>query len=186
MNRVTTQITAQANSNGPFSLAADYLRTYDLFFNLQGLPYFLTEISQEAYDAEFKDPSIANYPYEWATDLSPQATQQPGNLFIYPQSNAQIILTHRYMINRADIPTPELSSTIPWFPDQDYLVQATALRLMKITDDDRLDKFKADAEDMLRMHLIMDGDEQRVVNSVRLDPRRFRSQRTLRSTKVTD
>jgi hypothetical protein len=185
INRVTTSVVAQAGSNGPFALASSYLRTYDLFFTLNGMPYFLTPASQEQFDAEFKDPSVANYPYEFATDLSPQALQQPGLLYIYPQSTSQLTLTHRYMVNRSDIHAPELSQAIPWFPDQDYLVKATALRLMDITDDDRRDKFKVDAEDMLRTHLIMEGDEQRVVKEVRLDPRRFRSTRGMRSTKAT-
>jgi hypothetical protein len=39
---------------------------------------------------------------------------------------------------------------------------------------------------MLRIHLIMEGDEQRVVQSVRLDPRRFHSNRSLKPTKITD
>lgn len=186
INRVTNYIPVQANLNGPFNLEADYLRTYDLFFSQNNLPYFLHPISTQEYDAEFKDPSIANYPYEFATDLSPQATGGLGLLFIYPQSSGQITLTHRYMIQRADIATPETSALIPWFPDTDYLIQATAYRMMRITDDARHDAFLAEADKMLRIHLIMEGDEQAVVKSVMLDPRRFRSNRTLKPTKVTD
>jgi hypothetical protein len=88
------------------------------------------------------------------------------------------------MINRADISTPESSSAKPWFPDQDYLIHATAMRLMKITDDARYEKFVADGEAMLRTHLIMEGDEQQVVKSIRLDPQRFHMNRTLRPTKL--
>ena len=90
------------------------------------------------------------------------------------------------MIQRADIATPETSALIPWFPDTDYLIQATAYRMMRITDDARHDAFLAEADKMLRIHLIMEGDEQAVVKSVMLDPRRFRSNRTLKPTKVTD
>jgi hypothetical protein len=57
---------------------------------------------------------------------------------------------------------------------------------MRITDDDRHDRFVAEGDKMLRIHLIMDGDEQAVVKSVRLDPRRFHSNRTLKPTKITD
>jgi hypothetical protein len=32
----------------------------------------------------------------------------------------------------------------------------------------------------------MEGDEQQVVKSVRLDPRRFHTNRTLKPTKITD
>src|SRR5580765_1690055 len=185
INRVTNTITVQANNNGPFNLEADYLRTYDLFFSQNNLPYFLHPISMEEYDQEFKDPSIANYPYEFATDLSPQATGGLGLLFIYPQSSGIIQLTHRYMLQRADIASPETSSMVPWFPDTDYLIHATAYRMMRITDDARHDSFVAEADKMLRIHLIMEGDEQSVVKSVRLAPRRFHTNRTLKPTKVT-
>lgn len=187
MNRVTTTITASAGLNGPFTLATDYLRTYDLFYQVNGMPFFLHPIGTDEYDKEFKDPSIANYPYEFMTILTGQATQSAGALYIYPQSLSALSLTHRYMINRADIATPESSSTIPWFQDQDYLVHATACRLMKLTDDAREPVFRVQGDDMLRTHLIIgDGDEQQVVKEVRRDPRRFRSNRSLRPTKVTD
>lgn len=184
LNRVKASITAQAGSNGPFSLEADYLRTYDLFYTVNNFPYFLFPLSQEEYDQLFKDPSIANYPYCYTTDLTNQAVQTAGNLYIFPQSNSLLTLTHRYMINRADIATPESSAAVPWFPDQDYLIHATALRLMKITDDQRQESFKAEGENMLRTHIIMEGDEQQVVKSIRLDPQRFHLNRSLRPTKL--
>lgn len=189
VNRYSASVSVTSGSNGPFNLPADYLRTYDLFFTQNSLPYFLRPISMEQYDAEFKDPQVANYPYEYATDLQPQAaTPNTGIplLYIYPQSSAAITLTHRYMINRADITTPESSSSIPWFQDQDYLVHATSVRLMRITDDARRDKFEEDCDKMLREHLIMEGDEQQVVKEVRLDPQRFKMRRRLKATKVTD
>ena len=192
INRVTEFITVQANNFGPFTLPQNYQRTYDLFFEQNNLPYFLNPISTEEYDQEFKDPSIANYPYEFMTILYDETTalqQVPpsaGQLFIYPQSSGQIVLTHRYMVKQPDISVPETSVVIPWFPDQDYLITATASRLMQLTDDTRRDKFLADLEKMLRVHLIMEGDEQQVVKSVRLDPRRFHTNRTLKPTKITD
>lgn len=184
MNRVKTTIAVAIGVNGPFTLPTDYLRTYDLFYTINNFPYFLFPLSQEQYDQLFKDPSIANYPYSFTTALTNQATQTAGELYIFPQSNTALSLTHRYMINRADIATPESSSTVPWFQDQDYLIHATAMRLMKITDDARYDKYKLDAEDMLRTHIIMEGDEQQVVKAIRLDPQRFHMNRTLRPTKL--
>lgn len=188
VNRKTAFITVQTGKNGPFNLESDYLRTYDMFYPQNNLPYFLHPVSLEQYDAEFKDPSISNYPYEFATDLSVEAqtaSGTAGQLYIYPQSSGQIVLTHRYMVNRADITTPESSSLVPWFNDQDYLIQATAYRMMRITDDTRYDKFVIDCENMLRTHLIMEGDEQEVVKSVGLDPRRFKFNRNLKPTKIT-
>jgi hypothetical protein len=188
LNRVTESITVTSGSTGPFNLSADYLRTYDMFYPINGMPFFLRPVSTEQYDVEFQSPSVANYPYEFQTDLSPQATTPDTGialLYIYPQTNAALTLTHRYMIRRPDITTPQSSASVPWFPDQDYLIHATAARLMKITDDARLAQFVQEGEDMLRTHIIMDGDEQKVVKEVRLDPRRFRIHNRLRPTKVT-
>jgi hypothetical protein len=191
-NRVTEFITVQANLYGPFTLPQNYNRTYDLFFEQNNLPYLLNPINTQEYDQEFKDPSIANYPYEFMTILYDETTalqQVPpsaGQLFIYPQSSGQIVLTHRYMVRQPDIVTPETSTVIPWFPDQDYLITATAARLMQVTDDTRRPEFLEEAATMLGIHLIMEGDEQQVVKSVKLDPRRFHSNRTLKPTKITD
>jgi hypothetical protein len=190
VNRKTQSINVQANSNGPFSLETDYLRTYDLFYLQNNLPYFLQPATMEMYDMQFKDPSISNYPYMYMTDLSAAAlvaSGANGQLYVYPQSSALLSLTHRYMQSRDDITTPETSSVVPWFTDQDYLIKATAYRLMEITDDERRDKFITDCEAMLRIHLIMAADdEQQIVKSVRLDPWRFNSNRSVRPTKVTD
>lgn len=186
MLRKQSSITITVGSNGPFALETDYLRTYDLFYTVNNFPYFLFPISQEQYDQQFKDPSIANYPYCYATDLTAtQVPGTPGQLFIYPQSTTPLALTHRYMVQMPDIATPELSSTIPWFPDQNYLITATAMRLMQATDDARYEAFKSDCEGMLRTHLIMEGDEQQVVKEIRLDPQRFHMNRTLRPTKIS-
>jgi hypothetical protein len=190
INRVTEFIDVQANNYGPMTLPLNYLRTYDLFFQQNNLPYFLNPISTEEWDQEFKDPSIANYPYEFMTllldETSAQAAGSAGSLYIYPQSSGLITLTHRYMVKQPDITTPETSTVIPWFPDQQYLIKRTAAELMTESDDTRYDSFIAQCEAMLRTHLIMEGDEQQVVKSVRLDPRRFHSNRTLKPTKITD
>ncbi|MCA8203199.1 hypothetical protein LGM71_19285 [Burkholderia sp. AU33545] len=190
INRVTEFVTVQANNYGPFTLPLNYLRTYDLFFQQNNLPYFLHPISPEEWDQEFKDPSIANYPYEFMTllydETTAQTNQSAGQLFIYPQSSGQIVLTHRYMVKQPDITTPESSTTIPWFPDSLYLIKRTAAELMVETDDVRHDTLIKECEAMLFTHLIMEGDEQQVVKSVRLDPRRFHTNRTLKPTKITD
>lgn len=183
VNRKFSTITAQAGSNGPFSLGSDYLRTYDMYYTVNNFPYFLFPMGQDQMDAVFKDPSVANYPYAYATDLGSSATQSAVSVLIYPQSNSQLSISHRYMVNRPDIPSPESSAVIPWFQDQDYLIHATATRIMKITGDDRYQTFVADAEKMLRTHLIMEGDEQQVVRGIKLDPQRFHVNRALRPTK---
>ncbi len=179
MLRQQALIAVGAGTNGPFNL-----RTYDLFFTVNNFPFFLNPMSQEDFDMMIKDPSIANYPAWYATDLT--ATQTPGSqptIQIWPQSTSAINLTHRYFVNMPDIATPESSLTVPWFPDQMYLVKATATKLMEFTDDARHDKFHEECEAMLRIHLIEEGDEQKVVKSIRLDPQRFRTNNRVRPTK---
>ena len=189
VNRKTLPLIVQANLNGPFSLEADYQRTYDLFYLQNNLPYFLKQADNMLYDQQFKSPSISNYPYMYTTDLSSAAqiaSSAAGQIYIYPQSSGQITLTHRYMQKQPDLVTPETSFLIPWFEDQDYLIKATAVRLMDITDDDRRPQFNDDLEKMLRIHLIMaSDDEQQVVRSVKLDPWKFQNTRSLRPTKIT-
>ncbi len=195
VNRVTQSITLPANTFGPINLEADYLRTYDLFYPMPtsgspgsqtGITIFLPPITMEQFDAEFKSPSVANYPYEFATDLSSEAiaaSAAGGYLYVYPQSSGQITLTHRYMIKRASITSPESSSTVPWFAFQNYLVTRLAAEVMQDTGDDRRPQFLKEAEEMLQPYLIMEGDEQSAVHEVKLDPRRFKFRGSLKPVK---
>lgn len=205
VNRVTQSITVQPGVYGPFALEADYLRTYDLFYPLpvagggtaSSMTQFLTPVTMAQFDAEFKSPSISNYPYEFATDLSTQAQvwsggsqgsgtlTSAGQLFVYPQSSGTIVMTHRYMKNQPDLPTPETSTQAPWFEYTEYLITAIAANMMGVTGDDRFAQYRQMAQDMLRPHLIMEGDEQEAVHSVDLDPRRFKFKRGLKPTKAS-
>lgn len=367
MNRVTTSVVVTTGTNGPFTLPSDYLRTYDMFYPLQGpngMTQFLNHITMEQYDAEFKPTQDADYPYEFATDLSTQAQQataiianpgvisfnildrgiygslpsllipppsgggstavaqarlgvigtqgnfaggtgySPGDIltvvggtydrpaqlrvlttnfatrfevidpgsyvvppgtvsssagiyifgftapqiamsggtgsgcnpllvfglvdpsvvdpggpyletpsvnvfgglfavagamtanvggattagagqfYIYPQTNGSITLTHRYMRNQPDIVSPQTSTETPWFPYTQYLIRQTAALMMGVTGDDREMAYLAENEKMLAPYLIMEGDESDTVQSIKLDPRRFRSNRTVRPTKT--
>lgn len=205
INRVTQMITVSVGTYGPFALEPDYLRTYDLFFPLPtsggatsgGLTEFLYPVTMEQFDAEFKDPSMSNYPYEYATDLSTDAQvwsggsqgngtlTSAGQLFIYPQSSGQIVLTHRYMVNQPDIVGPETSAITPWFPFTQYLVNQTAALMMGVTGDDRQARMLEENEKMLRPFLIMEGDEQQTTHKIRLDPLSFRGPRGLKNTKAS-
>ena len=184
VNCVSAVIAVPAGSNGPFSLELNYLRTLDLFYLVDGEPFFLTPSNRVQFDSEPSKATMSNYPYEWASDLSMVTPSVPGQLWIYPQSSTNLSLTHRYMVRRPDITTPEASSVIPWFEDQDYLIQATALRIMRITDDSRYALFENECERLLETHLLTEGDEQQVVKEVQLDPRRFRSAGATRPTKT--
>lgn len=185
VNLIVETIPVATNSNGPFNLAANHLRTYDMFFQLNGITFFLNPVELAQYDAEVASPQLANYPYEYAVDSSPQATGLPQIFYIYPQCNQAITLTHRYFNRQPEIVSPELSALVPWFIDQDYLVHATATRLMAITDDTRYTSFLAIGEEMLRKYLIMEGDKRNLTARVKLDPQLFKRQRSSRPTKET-
>ena len=178
-NLTTAFASLPAGTNGPLTLEVDYLRTYDLFYVLAGETYFLMPGSLREYDADVTSQQGGGQPYEWASDLS----VSPGLLYIYPQSTKAVTLTHRYYNRETDIVAPESSAVVPWFADQDYLIQATAARLMRITDDDRYQACMADCEKLLQIHLLTEGDEQQVVKEVQLDPRRFRIRGGSRPTK---
>lgn len=178
-------INVSANNNGPFTTVADYQRTFDLWFQIQGQTFFLDPVDLAKFDSEFKQPQLANYPYEFAVDSSPVSQQLPQLIYIYPQCNQAIVLNHRYYTLHDDIATPETSSAIPWFTDTDYLVHVTATRLMKFTDDERHDSYVRQGEEMLRKHLIMEGDRNNIPARIKLDPAMFRRTRSLRPTKVT-
>jgi len=204
VNRVTLPLTVGANAYGPFALPADYLRPYDLFYQIpasggataSSITIFLTPVTMEQFDAEFKSPSISNYPYEFANDLSTDAQTwsggsqgvgtltSAGNLFLYPQSSGGLTLTHRYMKVQPQIVSPESSDQVPWFPYDSYLITATAAKMMEITGDDRWERFNAQAEMMLKPYLVQEGSEQQAVKSVRLDPRHFHFQKGLKPTKA--
>lgn len=358
INRVSTTYLISAGTFGPFALPLDYLRPYDLSYPLQGpngMTQFLTKITMEQWDQEFKGSQTANYPYEYATDVSTQAiaattvtvpsgavasvavtnggaqyltppavqfaggggsgavavahlgiitltanatgsgysvgdtltylgagatrpckavvttiggggaitslsvidsgdytvlpvgnsgftggtgtgasfgvsnivgavissvvvttpgsgytsaptvsftggggvgaaataslsvgtvTPGKGQLYIYPQSNGVINATFRYFRDQPEIVTPETDTNTPWFPYHNFLVKATAELCMGISGDDRLPQYAAQTMEMLRPYLIMEGDEQQTVREIKLDPRRFQTNRGLRPTKV--
>jgi hypothetical protein len=184
VNLVSTTISVPPNSNGPFNLETNYLRTYDLFYLVSSEPFFLNTCSLKEYDAEDQQAGLSSYPYEWASDLSPVASGNPGLLYIYPQSSQTVLMTHRYYLNQPDIVAPQGSTVVPWFSDQDYLVTATAMRIMRFTNDERYEQFQIDCERLLMKHLLTEGDEQQVVKEVQLDPRRFRISGSSRPTKL--
>jgi hypothetical protein len=205
INRVTTTLAITSGTGyGPYALPPDYLRTYDLFYaiaaagggqNAQGEIVMLNPITMEQMDAEIKNPQISNYPYEFATDMSTQAQvwsgasqgvgtlTSAGQLFVYPATNGSISLTFRYMVDQPDMVNPSTSAQIPWFRFDKYLITALAAQMMGVARDDRKAEFEADAEKLLAPFLLQEGDEQRSVKAVRLDPRHFRAARGLKPTK---
>ena len=184
VNLSSSVLNLSAFSNGPFNLESDYKRSYDVFYFIDGTPMFLNPATLKEYDTDNLQQNLSDYPYEYATDLSPVGDGNPGLIYIYPQANTSLVLTHRYFKQRPDIVSPESSNTQPWFEDQDYLIEATSARIMRITDDSRYESFLANAERMLAQHLLTEGDEQQIVKEVQLDPRRFKMRGASKPTKL--
>ena len=76
-----------------------------------------------------------------------------------------------------DITTPETSSTVPWFPNQSYLITRLAGELMRATDDTRMADYLGDGPEgaggILTRYLKMRDDKQDRVQTVKLDRGRF-------------
>src|SRR5208283_4969154 len=89
----------------------------------------------------------------------------------------------RYYSQMPDIPSPESSAAIPWFPCQSYLMTRLAGELMKIADDQRCGQFLGDSDgsdgqiegcqNVLRKYLTMKDDADNAVKTVSLDRTRF-------------
>ena len=185
VNLLTENVTIPANTNGPFNGAANYLRTYNFTYTINGIPFKMSPISLDDFDVLIKSPQIANYPDRYSVDVSPQATGLPLAFYIYPQSNQTLTVQHRYYGKQADIASPETSTTTPWFIDEEYLIPRTAAWLMTITDDSRYDDFVRKSDEMLKKYLMTEGDREFLTARVMLDPIMYRRSRSLRPTKIT-
>ena len=169
-----------------YALPGDYLRQREVFYTIDGEPFYLNQIPQEDYDQLYQGPGVANYPQSFATNLGNVPPGQPGYAPIiqfWPPPAMPIAMTLRYQSQPADITTPETSSSVPWFPNQRYLVKQLAADLMMFTDDLRLEAFGRDATAILRDYLTMDDDKEGYVRQVKLDARFFRGSGGSRATK---
>lgn len=172
---------------GPYNLPADYLRADrdDVFWTLQGVPYIMVPIDLAQFDLTVQQAGLQSYPRWYATDLS----QTPPVMYVWPPPSGAYPVTVRYRRQMPDIATPETSTSVPWFPNTQYLRTRLAGELMKITDDQRYSDFLGDspngAQGILNRYLRLKDDEQNRSQVVSLDRRRFGRQfSNLPSTKT--
>ena len=164
-----------------YSLPANHERTLECFYLVNGAPRFVTQLPIEQYDGLFQGISGSSYPEYYSIDVS----QTPHTLLAYPKPPLAIGVYLRYLPQQAPITTPETSATIPWFPNQLYLITRLAAELMMITDDSRREAFLKDAAGLLSKFLTMgEDDREGYVRQVKLDPRAFRSGGSQRNTKT--
>ncbi len=177
--RRTTTVAVTVGT-GSYSLPANYLRAREVFYNIAGTVYWLSPIALEAYDQLFTGPGINDYPNVFATDIS----TSPPTIYIYPPPSLALSLTVRYMDNNVEIATPESSATIPYFQDQLLLIKMLSEDLMLISDDARAGELFMANDEKLRRMLRMANDNEGRAQTVKKDPSRFHSVRTLLPTKL--
>lgn len=169
-----------APGSGPNSLPADFLRLHrnGSFYTIAQVPYKLIGVSQEEFDSFVQQPGLNNYPYLAYVDVTQVAGQQPG-LYVWPPTSGAFPATIRY---NPQIPDITVTSTVPWFPNSNYLYTRVAGELMKICNDDRWEAFLSSNEEqhpggagvILRKYLQMKDDPETAAKTVQLDRRLFK------------
>jgi len=170
-----------AAGSGPNAIPADFLRLHrnGSFYLINQVPYKLIGVSQEEFDAFVQQPGLNAYPYLGYVDVTKVAGQQPG-LYVWPPASGAYPATLRYNPQMPDITNPQSSSTVPWFPNTNYLITRLAGELMRIAGDDRYQSFLSDqpgsggAAELLRKYMTMKDDPETAQKYVELDRRHFR------------
>jgi hypothetical protein len=163
-----------------YSLPADHLRTREVFYKIDGVPFNLRQIDIRDYHALFNAPSVDTYPYTFAVDVS----TTPHNLLPYPPPSIVVPVTVIYFPRIPNITTPEVSLTVPWFLNQEYLVTKVAAKLMLETSDERAAAFDAAAEKLLNLVLIQVDDKEGYAQTIKLSGKNFRPRGISRPSKL--
>lgn len=174
-------VTANGDSSLPigYSLASDHLRTREVFYYVNGEPFYLTQMPIEKYDQLYNGPGVSNYPTQYAI----RTETSPYTIYFYEPLQIPLTIFVRYQPLMPDIATPETSTKIPWFINQRYLLKKLAADVMNDTDDERQAKYEEDAEKMLRLFLQMKDDKENYAQTIKLDRNVFRGGGNLKATK---
>jgi hypothetical protein len=97
----------------------------------------------------------------------------PPIAYVWPPASGVYPLMVRYYSQMPDIVTPEMSTVLPWFSNQEYLRKKLAASVMELTGDARKTAYDAAAEIVLDKFLLMKDDDTNRAKRVTLDPRRF-------------
>ena len=187
--------TSQLNFNGQAyqNLPAGYLRSIrnQCFYYISGVPYPMIPLDQAEGDMLVEQSGVSNFPIFYWTDMTlagetnsptigvPGVTGVPVMLFWMPPSGAYPV-TLRYFAQMPDIAGASTSATVPWFPNQNYLITRLAGEMMKDADDERATAYLSDDEKypngagtILRKYLMLKDDSENRAKVVQLDRRRF-------------
>lgn len=82
----------------------------------------------------------------------------PPVAYVYPPPLGPYPVTCRYQRMMPQIAMDAVYTTVPWFPDTDYLVKATAQRLTEISDDERSARFEQMADKRMQRYAMKADD----------------------------
>lgn len=145
-----------------YTLPADYVRGHELWYYIGGLPQTMRQIGLPDFDRVNVGVVAMAYPTMWSSNPA------TNTLYLYPMPNATIAFTLRYWSQPADIASPATSSTVPWFPDSDYLLTALAADVMRLTDDTRQLQYAQEAQAKLQSFLKMQGDRENHARTIKM------------------
>lgn len=158
------------------ALPADYLRARkgECIYYINFVPYPLIALDLNENDALVTQPGMANQPIFFSSDMS----TTPPTAYFWPQPSGAFPAIIRYQSLMPDITD---TSTVPWFPNQNYLLTRLTGELCKGIDDDRANSLLTDNDEVnvggagviLRHFLQQEGDKSNRAQSVALDRRRF-------------
>jgi hypothetical protein len=166
---------------GPYNLPADFLRFEkdEAIWYLNGVPYPMVSIDLAEYDRLVQQSNVSSYPSEFATDIMLQNATVPV-MFVYPPPSGAFAFQGRY---KRLMPTSTMAATdtsIPWFPNSNYLVRRLTGELCVLAGDDRasdmLGESPSGAQGILRRYLQLANDDEGRAQRITLDRRRFGSQ----------
>lgn len=181
-NLFTTTIvvsgSAAQQGMGPYNLPANYLRMAvdELTYVVSQIPYLMTQITLAEMDIQINVAGAANYPNRFATDVS--VNNPVPYLYIWPPPIIVIPMMLRYFGTQPDISTPETSTTVPWFPCQNYLNTRLLGELYALNGKlDMAGTYLGDsplgAPGILRRWLQLQGDKEMTGSQIVMDRRFF-------------
>jgi hypothetical protein len=170
---------------GPFPLPADFLRSAinDTIYYISGVPYIMTAIDNNEYDAMVQTPGLQSYPTFYSVWFDTVSVGGTPYMKVWVPASGAYPVKMRYYRMMPVVATPETDATIPWFPAQSYLRNQLTGELCQLTGDDRWEMFLSDIEEqhpngsgvLLRKYLKMKDDQANRVKTVTRDRRRFGS-----------
>lgn len=188
--RKTTTLTVGPQATIPYfyALPTDYKRFYDVFYLVDGEPFFLDQMELKDLDRQYAGSGLQDYPDRFATDVSQNPESTAGtspSMAFYPAPSIPLTITVRYYPQTADITTPETSSTVPWFPNQLVLLQELTEKAMWLSDDARSPQFRAQVKEDIKKYLSISDDKEGFAQTVKLDPNIWRPHGKLPPSKKT-